>query len=371
MRIAFVIGEVDSGAGQTRNLIEIIRTIQLYDKSWKITVFTHRYRDNVFPAGINVVMLTKYFLSLIGDDFLTTELLNYDICYIKGVINYVRPALRSGIPVILVSHHIDSPMIFPGVIPKIKVFLGNIMLPNVMKMVRYNITVTKELQNFYLKRYGISTTVIEDQISEIFFARDGSKSLNKNGLIKLLTVGSWGGIRSRKRQHILLECLRRAEALKAHIQLTLAGLFPNEIELLRNYASNLGIEDICIFKGKLSQQELLEEYKNNDIYVTATTYEGFYRQAVEAMAMGLPILAYDSRVVISDISQCASANHVLNSGAGRLFVNEDDFQIGLEQILENYNELSQLGKKYAASFNPSVIGQKTIRYLIKVYEDNF
>ena len=50
MRIAFVIGEVDSGAGQTRNLIEIIRTIQLYDKSWKITVFTHRYRDNVFPC---------------------------------------------------------------------------------------------------------------------------------------------------------------------------------------------------------------------------------------------------------------------------------------------------------------------------------
>ena len=123
------------------------------------------------------------------------------------------------------------------------------------------------------------------------------------------------------------------------------------------------LNNYVTLKGYLVEKELVEEYINSHIYVTATTYEGFYRQIVESFATGMPALVYDSRKILNEQSSCAAVNHVLKSGAGELFSDSVSFIAALIKILTNYSEYSSKARIYAKLFSREVVGVKTERLL--------
>jgi glycosyltransferase involved in cell wall biosynthesis len=367
MKIAFLIGEIRANAGQTHDIAEIIKYLLSCHPDWEISVLTPRIVlpvvEGMNDKRVHIVKLTQYYSAIFLKHHLVRIFRDYDLLYIKGNYPYIFPAVNSGKKTILVLHQIDSPKLFKGLTQKLKIIASNFMTPFVLRKVDSLVTVTQELKEFYEKRYKVKINVIEDQISDIFFTSVVRTIPRDSEVIKLLTVGYWDGFNGRKRQDILIKSFAEITKSNPKLHLTLVGLNSDNIEQLRNISEELSLKEKIEFKGYLGETELLEEFKRNHIYVTATTYEGFYRQIIEAFATGMPSLVYDSRLVVSDPSQCASSNHVVKSKAGMLYRDSSSMLQGIRTITQNYNLFSLNGINYAENFRSSVVGKKTAEHI--------
>ena len=68
------------------------------------------------------------------------------------------------------------------------------------------------------------------------------------------------------------------------------GISENE---LRNQAKRLGVEDIIVFEGRKSQQDIYKKLANYDLFVLASRREGFGLTIAEAMIAKVPVLVCD------------------------------------------------------------------------------
>ncbi len=364
MKIAFLILEIYPGAGQTNNLKEIIKSLHHTDENIDFTVFTHVIGgENIFPAYVTIKYVKRYYSYLIYAGKLSEELAKFDAIYVKGAYPYVTPALKSKKPTVLVVHQMDSPKLFKGLIPKVKIISTNAMTRSILKKPARVVTISDELGEFYARKYRIDPVVIEDQISESYYSGKVRTIPREGGKIVLLSVGSWDGLNGRKRQHVLIDLVSKIHPLFGSLELRFTGLRDDQIVKLRGIAEHFGIGEIVKFRGVLTEEELREEYLNGTVYVTATTYEGFYRQVVEAFASGMPALVYDARELIPEASSCAAVNHIIKSNAGELFTDASSFSKGLKSILDNYSEYSKNAIQYAKKYSSDAIGKKTYHLL--------
>ena len=101
-----------------------------------------------------------------------------------------------------------------------------------------------------------------------------------------------GSLTMRKGIHYLLRAfvmvLRKYKDTELHIY----GKGPQE-SYLRNLARSLRISDKVFFHGFIPRSKLLKEYNKHDIYVHTSLSESFGLSMVEAMAAGLPVVAFN------------------------------------------------------------------------------
>src|SRR5205807_507382 len=75
------------------------------------------------------------------------------------------------------------------------------------------------------------------------------------------------------------------------LQIRLVGEDWGGTEPLRALAHRLGVSDRVAFVGKLSREELLQEYAHAQFFVLPSIFEPFGIVLLEAMAAGLPVIA--------------------------------------------------------------------------------
>ena len=362
MKIAFLIQEIHPNTGQTYDISEIIKDL-ITVKDRQITVLTPKI-SYPLPEGLQnervcIKKIDQLYSVILLSRGMTKMLKEYDLIYVKGSYPFVYPAVRSGRPTILVVHQIDSWHIFSGISKKIHIIATNMITGYVIKKPDVVVTITDALGLFYRKKYGIGIRVIEDQISDTYFNASKREGIDKSGTIKLLTVGNWDGYNGRKRHHILLSYFSEAVKQLPYIHLSMVGLLQSNIVDLEKLCVDLGISKNVTFKPSLSDEELRKEYIENDVYVTATTYEGFYRQIVEGFASGMPALAFDSKIVTGEVSSAAAANHIIKSSGGKLYHDSESFLLSLNDIIDHYQELSENAFKYSKKYSKKVVGYKT------------
>lgn len=97
-------------------------------------------------------------------------------------------------------------------------------------------------------------------------------------------------------------------------------------------ANELGLQDRVTFVGEVNQAELLREYQQAEIFVSASEYEGFGLAAIEAKAAGCRLVLHrndaftdifssDDGAILTDFNDENNAGSVLNAvlvGSGRL-----------------------------------------------------
>ncbi|HUE05802.1 MAG TPA: glycosyltransferase [Acidimicrobiales bacterium] len=66
---------------------------------------------------------------------------------------------------------------------------------------------------------------------------------------------------------------------------------------LRRYVADLGLEDAVTFTGYATDAAVAAAYTTADVLVVTSEHEGFGVPVVEAMAAGLPVVAYDQGAV--------------------------------------------------------------------------
>ncbi len=66
---------------------------------------------------------------------------------------------------------------------------------------------------------------------------------------------------------------------------------------LRRYVAELGLLEAVSFEGHASDAMVAEAYATSDVLVVASEHEGFCVPVVEAMAAGLPVVAFDQGAI--------------------------------------------------------------------------
>jgi L-malate glycosyltransferase len=114
---------------------------------------------------------------------------------------------------------------------------------------------------------------------------------------------SWlfvGRLAANKAQHDLIKALavyRRFADPRAHLHLVGGGLDTTYGRALREYSTALGVADAVHFPGGVSSDALAAYYASADVFVSCSEHEGFCVPIIEAMARGLPVVAYAAAAV--------------------------------------------------------------------------
>lgn len=147
-----------------------------------------------------------------------------------------------------------------------------------------------------------------------------------------------------KRHSMLFDAMREVPGLK----LRLVGYGPLEEEL-RKEAEGLDVE----FIGAMPRDQVYEELKQADSYVSASSYEGLPIGVLEAMRCGLPCL-------LSDIEQ---HREIAEECRGLILCPDDCWREALKQLKgTGREELKNIGRQNAADaemfFSLSVMHRK-------------
>ena len=373
IRVAILIGGIHREAGQTNTILDTLDYLHRACPTWKLGVFAHEIDHlDTLPKYVDFVPVRAYYSNFLGNARLTRMLREYDVAYVKGLYQFVFPAVAARIPVALVVHQIDDWRTIGQGLAKIKFLLTRLIIPVVLRFPSAIVTVTEGLADFYLRNYGVHATVIGDTVSDDFFRRSRELSSPLNRPLRLLTVGPWDGWHGRKQQHQLFRLLAEGLARGLDLNLALVGLRPSQVRALQSVAALIKVETRVSFEGVIEKSLLVERYLTHDVYVTHTTFEGFYRPVIEAFATGMPALVYDANKVVSDPSAAAATNHIINSGGGELFTDADSFVEGLRSITANYDQYSARGFAYAQRFRRDALGAKTrdlLEDLVRKFRD--
>ena len=159
--------------------------------------------------------------------------------------------------------------------------------PAIIKGAAHVITLSPDQSALVQERYGVpagKVAFIGNGVSEKFLAI-GSIMRDFHDPLRLIFVGR---LASQKHPERLIEAL---PLIASPVSLTLVGDGEDRAEL-EALVAKLGLRNVE-FKGILRGDELLQAYREADVFVISSDREGMSLAILEAMAAGLPIIGSD------------------------------------------------------------------------------
>lgn len=160
-----------------------------------------------------------------------------------------------------------------------------LVLKRVLKAAAYVVVFTDDQKQVMVDRYGLlpaKVQVVPNGVEQQFYTRKPRKMHVKP---RLLFVGR---LEFQKNIPMLLKSL---DGISELFETRLVGN-GDQAEEMKALAKELKLKNLT-FAGRKSGGELLKEYNNADIFVLTSEREGMPLVLLEAMAMGLPIIATD------------------------------------------------------------------------------
>ena len=186
------------------------------------------------------------------------------------------------------------------------------------------------------------------------------KEPGKNSIV----IGTVGNIRELKRQHLIPELVQgmtsrsRDLAFEWHIYGRVSGGSEKYFDDLIEKIKKMGLESYCFYKGFCEKEEI---YSRLDIMVHTGAYEAFGRTFIEAMAAGIPVVAFDSGAVTET---------VINGETG--FIIEDGDSTGMMNMVTRLVEDRELRKRIGLKGKSHVANRfqhrRYVNQILEVYE---
>jgi glycosyltransferase involved in cell wall biosynthesis len=214
------------------------------------------------------------------------------------------------------------------------------------------LSVSASLQALIRQNFGMNSQVLHDMVDEVFFQAPLKKE-KPVGPFRFLAVGSLLEV---KGFDVLLKAFARTADPEAELVIVGAGPLREQLEML---CGELGIRHRVEWKGLLSRPEIVEIMVWANAYVLPSRSETFGVSYVEAMAMGLPVIA----------TRCGGPESFMNEKCG-LMVDVDD----VDGLTAAMNRMEQ----GILAFNPEEIrdyiysrfsGEVIAKQLEKVFEE--
>lgn len=216
----------------------------------------------------------------------------------------------------------------------------------------YLVCVSKELKDFYAKKVENTNVVyIPNTITEI--PKYKKKKINNN-------IISVGRLSEEKGFVDLIYVVKEITNINKNIKLTLVG-DGKEKDNIKQKINTLKLEDNVILVGTLTSEQVYKKMQEASLYIMTSHTESFGIVLLEAMANGLPCVAFDS---------ANGAKTLLSKGRGVLIKNRDKKKMAKEivSLLNNkqkYQNYSKTGYEYCQEFFIDKVKERWIKLLNK------
>jgi glycosyltransferase involved in cell wall biosynthesis len=210
------------------------------------------------------------------------------------------------------------------------------------KLISPSSFVAKEHKKFLPK-------LLHEKIVTLFNSIDIDRATLKNaeGIFskKLIRFVSVGRLHISKNQSFLLDLVKAyndRNDLKVTLDIFGDGDLRNDIQ---SRIVKLGLKDFVTLKGNTN--DLLNELHKYDVYVTASLHETFGLSVLEAICIGLPVVAF----------HCEGYKDYAINSTNSLLINELDvksFMVAIDQLIADpklYKDISRQGKMMGSKFS--------------------
>lgn len=171
------------------------------------------------------------------------------------------------------------------------------------------------------------------------YASVEEKAHFRNNEVNILAVGKFD---TQKRHDMMLKLLEDLKG-KAALHLTLVGeaASADQVSFLKNfekYMAEHGLSSYVTIKTNLNNQQVMEEYKQADLFILPGSGEVATVSHLEAMSCSLPVICNDSS---------GTADYVEVGKNGYLFKDKDynDLRNYVEVLVTDRDRLLEMGKK--------------------------
>jgi len=184
---------------------------------------------------------------------------------------------------------------------------------------------------------------------------------NFDGLIKLVSCARLDTV---KRFDLLIEIFAELHKTYSNTQLTIWGEGP-ERQKLENLIAELGLSNCVLLPG--STQDIYAELCESDIYLMTSAQEGFPNALCEAMACGLPVIAFECHKGLRDIIDNYKNGILVDAG------DSDSYLEALQSIIVNFDLRANIGKnaKYISEkFSIDIVSNLWIGIINRITNEN-
>lgn len=176
-----------------------------------------------------------------------------------------------------------------------------------------------------------------------------SFNINEQATLINKRIIAVGRLDAQKKFDRLLNIWSKVTNQVSNWELYIFGQGPDK-EILKNLISALNLQNNTFIKSPTPN--IITEYMKSSILVMTSTYEGFGMVLTEAMACGLPVIAYGCK--------CGPKDIIVNGENGFCINNNDetDFINKLLYIMQNYQERIRMGnnaKLYSKKYTQDTI----------------
>lgn len=251
--------------------------------------------------------------------------------------------------------HDLTPILFPELHIKRSAIIHKIFIKNILKNADLIITASQNTKKDILKysRTKAEIAVIPLGINNHKKFKALKPIENKPYLLY------FGTIEPRKNLKALIEAF---EELKNKHKIPHKLILAGEIgwkakKILQKIRKN---KDITL-TGYLSEEEKSVLYKNADIFIYPSIYEGFGLPPLEAMSHGIPVICSNN----SSLKEIFSKNALLFTTK-----NPEELKKQILKLLKNkplYKNLSTFGKIFAKNFTWEKTAEKTLKAFEKIF----
>jgi len=323
MRIAIVRTVLHKGSGQVVHIRELAKALEA--RGHEVTVFTTRAEER--PAGLKVEEVparhARDFLPYLrGYDLVHTQ---YHPClWIGGL------AHRRGLPHVFTFHgfapirHWNSPR------QRLKMIRRRLGTFFALRLGADGyIAVSRFLADALASRYLVPRDRVEVVYNGVDVARfspdvDGGTVREKYGLSGKKVVLYLGRLTRYKGAQFLLSAAPRVLKEVPNAHFLIAGSLRNDVLDLPGMARRLRIEGHVTFTGFVPDEELPPLYRAADLFCYPSLWEGFGLTPAEAMASGIPVVAF----------RCTAVPEVVLHGRTGLLVRPGDVSALAQAISE-------------------------------------
>lgn len=263
----------------------------------------------------------------------------------------VNALAKENIPIILTEHY--SAM-NEGNISSYYMKLGSCTYPKVSKV----LSVSRALADNIKDKFNADVDVVPNIIDiSAFEYRKNEKDKN------LFYFVSAGNLIFNKRMDLLIKSFYKSFNASKNVKLYIFGEGP-ERNSLENLISQLQLNNQVFLPGFKPRHEIADKYSESDCFVLASRRETFGVAYIEAMSMGLAVIA----------TKCGGPEDFINESNG-IKINVDDETELSAAMLKIYNEIdrfngykisSEIKKKYS----PEVISDRLTNIYNEIIKEN-
>ena len=225
----------------------------------------------------------------------------------------------------------------------------------ILRRARRVIAISEHVADELAETYGVARdriTVVGNGVDCEEFRPDGEPKGSQP--LRVLYVG-----RLAKRKNIDV-LIRASGSLGRRVKLRIVGAGP-EHDRLSTLASAQGLPDAIEFRGFRTGESLLDEYRWADLLAVPSSYEGIPLAALEAKAMGLPLV----------VASFLGADKLVASGSGMLLPSFEagDFARAFDMLAADHGKLRSMAVNARREAMEKFSWRAAVLRLAEVFEE--